>query len=225
MKLIIDGANLAVIKELYRYFPIDGVTCNPTILAQEKRNPYDVLMEIRDFIGPNDELHVQVVSSEADTMYEEAHMIRKRLGAGTFIKVPVTREGMRVIKMLKKEGFPVTATAIYTHMQAFLAAKAGADYAAPYINRIDNLGVDGIREAREIHDIFRNNHLSCEVLAASFKNVQQALELAKYGIGAATISPDVIEGLVRIDAVDHAVSVFRKDFESFCGEGANMKNV
>lgn len=96
-------------------------------------------------------------------------MIRKRLGNNTFIKVPVTREGLKAIKVLKKNGFPVTATAIYTHMQAFLAGKAGADYAAPYVNRIDNLGVDGIREAKEIHDIFRNNNMATEVLAASFK--------------------------------------------------------
>ena len=225
MKLIIDDANLDAIKELYEYFPIDGVTTNPTILSKEGKNPYAVLMPIRDFIGPDAELHVQVVGRDAETMYEEAHMIRKRLGEKTFIKVPVTREGLKAIKILKKHDFPVTATAIYTHMQAFLAGKAGADYAAPYVNRIDNLGVDGIREAKEIHDIFRNNGLKTEVLAASFKNSQQALELAKHGVGAATISPDVIEGLVAIDAVYHAVDVFIKDFESFCGEGTNMVTV
>ena len=225
MKLIIDDANLDAIKELYEYFPIDGVTTNPTILAKEGKNPYEVLMAIRDFIGPDAELHVQVVGRDAETMYEEAHMIRKRLGEKTFIKVPVTREWLKAIRILKKHNFPVTATAIYTHMQAFLAGKAGADYAAPYVNRIDNLGVDGIREAKEIHDIFRNNGLKTEVLAASFKNSQQALELTKHGVGAATISPDVIEGLVAIDAVYHAVDVFTRDFESFCGKGTNMVTV
>ena len=225
MKLIIDDANLDAIKELYEYFPIDGVTTNPTILAKEGKNPYEVLMAIRDFIGPDAELHVQVVGRDAETMYEEAHMIRKRLGEKTFIKVPVTREWLKAIRILKKHNFPVTATAIYTHMQAFLAGKAGADYAAPYVNRIDNLGVDGIREAKEIHDIFRNNGLKTEVLAASFKNSQQALELTKHGVGAPTISPDVIEGLVAIDAVYHAVDVFTRDFESFCGKGTNMVTV
>ena len=225
MKLIIDDANLDAIKELYEYFPIDGVTTNPTILSKEGKNPYEVLMAIRDFIGPDAELHVQVVGRDAETMYEEAHMIRKRLGEKTFIKVPVTGEGLKANKFLKKLAFREPATAIYTHMQAFLAGKAGADYAAPYVNRIDNLGVDGIREAKEIHDIFRNNGLKTEVLAASFKNSQQALELAKHGVGAATISPDVIEGLVAIDAVYHAVDVFIKDFESFCGEGTNMVTV
>lgn len=150
MKLIIDDANLDTIKGLYEYFPVDGVTTNPTILAKEGKNPYEVLMAIREFIGPDAELHVQVVGKNADLIYEEAHMIRKRLGNNTFIKVPVTREGLKAIKVLKKNGFPVTATAIYTHMQAFLAGKAGADYAAPYVNRIDNLGVD--RDSRSKRD-------------------------------------------------------------------------
>ena len=225
MKLIIDDANLDAIKELYEYFPIDGVTTNPTILSKEGKNPYEVLMAIRDFIGPDAELHVQVVGRDAETMYEEAHMIRKRLGEKTFIKVPVTREGLKAIKILKKHDFPVTATAIYTHMQAFLAGKAGADYAAPYVNRIDNLGVDGIREAKEIHDILPQQWIKTEVLLQVSKNSQQALELAKHGVGAATISPDVIEGLVAIDAVYHAVDVSSRIFESFCGEGTNMVTV
>ena len=98
MKLIIDDANLDTIKGLYEYFPVDGVTTNPTILAKEGKNPYEVLMAIREFIGPDAELHVQVVGKNADLIYEEAHMIRKRLGNNTFIKVPVTREGLKAPK-------------------------------------------------------------------------------------------------------------------------------
>ena len=104
MKLIIDDATLETIKGLYEYFPVDGVTTNPTILAKEGKNPYEVLMAIREFIGPDAELHVQVVGKNADLIYEEAHMIRKRLGNNTFIKVPVTREGLKAIKVLKKNG-------------------------------------------------------------------------------------------------------------------------
>lgn len=225
MKLVIDNANLENIMELYEYFPIDGVTTNPTILAEEGQNPYQVLAAIRKFIGTEAELHVQVISMNAERMMEEAAAIRKRLGDNTFIKVPVTREGLKAVKMLKDEGASVTATAIYTHMQAYLAAKAGADYAAPYVNRIDNLGVDGIKVAKEIHDIFRNNNQKTEVLAASFKNSQQILELARHGIGAATISPDVIERLLRIDSVTHAVDAFVSDFETLCGAGKTMANI
>jgi len=109
-------------------------------------------------------------------------------------------------------------------MQGYLAGKAGAKYAAPYVNRIDNLGADGIKTAKEIHDIYKNNNLNTEVLAASFKNSQQVLELCKYGIGAATISPDVIEGLIKNPTVDMAVKAFQDDFEKLCGQGKSMLN-
>ncbi len=222
MKFIVDFANLEQIKELYDYYPVDGVTTNPSILAKERKNPYEVLNKIREFIGTDADLHVQVVSLNAESMIQEAHRIQKELGTKTYVKVPVSREGLKAIKALAAEGVSITATAIYTQMQAYLAGKAGALYAAPYVNRIDNLGADGVKVAKEIHDIFKKNNLKTEVLAASFKNSQQVLELAKYGIGASTISPDVIEGLIRLDSVNCAVAAFRKDFESLCGEGKSM---
>jgi len=222
MKLLLDYANLNEIKEIYSYYPVDGVTTNPSILAKEGRNPYEVLKEIRKFIGAEAELHVQVISSKAKDMLEEAHKIQMELGDNTYVKIPALREGLKAIKALSAEGAKITATAIYTQMQAYLAGKAGAHYAAPYVNRIDNLGADGVRVAKEIHDIFKNNNLGTEVLAASFKNSQQVLELAKYGIGAATIAPDVIEGLIKLDSVTSAIAKFTKDFEGLCGEGKTM---
>ena len=224
MKFIIDDANVEAIKNLYEYFPVEGVTTNPSILAKSKRPPYEVLGEIREFIGKDADLHVQVVSKCAEDMVTEAEEMLKRLGENTYIKVPTTREGLKAMKLLSSKGVKITATAIYTPMQAFLAAKAGASYAAPYVNRIDNLGADGIETVKKIHDIFQNNGLKTEVLAASFKNSQQVLELCAYGIGAATIAPDVIEGLIKNDAVTAAVGAFTKDFEGLGGEGKTMKD-
>ena len=106
----------------------------------------------------------------------------------------------------------------------FLAGKAGADYAAPYINRIDNLGADGIRTAREIHDIFRLYGMKTEVLAASFKNSQQFISLCEHGIGATTVSPDVLEALIKNDSVAAALTAFEKDFVELCGPGVTMLN-
>lgn len=225
MKLIIDHANLEKIKKLYSYYPVDGVTTNPSILAKEKRNPYEVLKEIRKFIGKDGELHVQVISKIAEDMIKEAYKIIEVLGENTYVKIPVTREGLKAIKILSKEGINITATAIYTQMQAYLAGKAGAKYAAPYVNRIDNLGANGIQVAKDIDDIYKKNNINTEVLAASFKNSQQVLELAKYGIGAATVSPSVMEGLIKLDAVECAVQAFIDDFEEVCGEGATMLNI
>ena len=223
MKFIIDDADIAKIKDIYNTFAVDGVTTNPSILAKSGRQPYEVLTEIREFIGPDAELHVQVIAPDAEGMVRDGHRIVEVLGKNTYVKVPTTKEGLRAMKLLHAEGIRVTATAIYTRMQAFLAAKAGADYAAPYVNRIDNLGGDGVKTAQDIHDIFRKNGLDCQVLAARFKNSQQVQELCEYGIGAATISPDVIEALIKNDSVAMAVEAFVKDFEGLCGKGVTME--
>ena len=222
MKLIIDEGQIEVIQRLYQVFPAEGVTTNPSILAKAGRPPFAALKEIRQFIGKAAQLHVQVVSGDRNVMLKEAERIRRELGENTYIKVPVTREGLAAIGLLKKEGALVTGTAVYTRLQAYLAAQAGADYVAPYVNRIDNLGGDGIRTVKDIHDLFRNNGCKTQVLAASFKNSQQVQELCQHGIGAATISADVMEGLLKNAAVDLAVSAFRTDFEGLCGQGRTM---
>ena len=224
MKLIIDDAHIDQIKKIYKSYPIDGVTSNPTILAQTGRPPYDVLKEIREFIGADAELHVQVVARTVEGMIDDAHRIQQELGKNTYVKIPSIETGFEAMKILKAEGANITATAIYTPMQAFLAAKAGAAYAAPYINRIDNMGYDGVSIAQHIHDIFRNNNLNANVLAASFKNSQQLLELAEYGVGAATASPDVILALVKNTAIDAAINTFISDFEKLVGVGKTMKD-
>ena len=177
MKLIIDDAHMDQIKKIYEFYPVDGVTTNPSILAKSGRNPYEVLKEIRTFIGDEAELHVQAVAGTAEGMVEDAHRIVSELGQNTYVKIPSVPEGFKAMKVLKGEGISITATAIYTPLQAFLAGKCGASYAAPYINRIDNMGYNGIQVAKEIHDIFKKNNLDTEVLAASFKNSQQVLEL------------------------------------------------
>ncbi len=224
MKLIIDDANIELIKKIYEFYPVDGVTTNPSILAKTGREPFIVLEEIREFIGKDAELHVQVVANDADGMIEDAHRIVKELGSNTFIKIPSIPEGFKAMKILKKSGISITATAIYTPMQAYLAAKCGADYVAPYVNRIDNMGYNGIEVTKDIHDILCVNGMETEVLAASFKNSQQVLELCKYGIGASTAAPDIIEGFVKNQTITAAVEDFIKDFESLTGKGKTMKN-
>lgn len=224
MKLIIDDANVEKVKKVWELYPCDGVTTNPSILAKSGKKPYDVLKELRDIVGPEGELHVQVVSKDAEGMIEEAKVIREKLGANTYVKIPTTPQGLKAMKALAAQQVNITATAIYTPMQAFLAAKAGAKYTAPYINRIDNFGYDGVQVARDIQDIFDNNELDCNVLAASFKNSQQVLELTKYGIGASTIGTDVIEGLIKNKAIDAAIEVFNEDFAKIAGEGNTMAN-
>ena len=128
------------------------------------------------------------------------------------------------LQILRSEGYHVTATAIYTPMQAYLAAKAGAEYAAPYVNRIDNLGADGVTTTKNMHDIYVHNNVKTKILAAGFKNSQQVQELCEYGIGCLTIASDVIENLIKNFNVTMAVNDFVADFESLCGQGKTMLN-
>ena len=104
MKLMIDDANIERIKEIYEYYPVDGVTTNPSILAKRKRSPYDVLKEIREFIGDEAELHVQAVSGDAHGIAEEAHKIVKELGKNTYVKIPAVPEGFKAMQELKDDG-------------------------------------------------------------------------------------------------------------------------
>ena len=224
MKLIIDDAHIDQIKKIYEFYPVDGVTTNPSILAKSGRKPYEVLREIREFIGSEAELHVQAVAKTAEGMIEDAHRIIAELGTNTYVKIPAVPEGFKAMKELDKEGILITATAIYTPLQGFLAGKCGASYAAPYINRIDNMGYNGIQVAKQMHDIFKKNNLKTEVLAASFKNSQQVLELCEYGVGASTVAPEVIEGLVKNQAITAAIEDFVKDFETLAGEGKTMSS-
>ena len=223
MKLLIDYAGIEKIKELYEYFPLDGVTTNPTIIAAAGRDPYETLKEIREFIGSDADLHAQVISLKAEDIVAEAYDMLAALGANTCIKIPVTREGLKAIKILASEGVRVTATAIYNPIQATLAAHAGAAFVAPYVNGIDNVGMDGMKFAKTIQETFENQGLECQVLAASFKNTYQVQELFAHGITCITAVPEVLEGMLKNDLTTARVARFTADFEALCGEGKTMK--
>ena len=224
MKFLIDDADIERIKALYNYYPIDGVTTNPSILAKYGKPPYEALLAIREFIGNKAELHAQVISTTAEDMVLEGRKIERILGNNTYIKIPTIPEGLKAMQILRGEGYHVTATGIYTPMQAYLAAKAGAEYAAPYVNRIDNLGADGVATTKKIQDIYSHNKLDTRILAAGFKNSQQVQELCEYGVSCLTISSDVIENLIKNANVTAAVNDFVSDFESLCGKGKTMLN-
>ncbi|MBD5560184.1 MAG: fructose-6-phosphate aldolase [Clostridia bacterium] len=212
MLVLIDDARIEEIENLYDKYPYDGVTTNPSILKAAGHSPIEQLKMIRRILPPTSQLHVQVVSDQTDRMIQEAQFLMDHIGENIYIKVPVTEPGLRAIPRLVQQGIKVTATAIYTAMQAFMAAKAGASYAAPYVNRLDNMGADGVRVAKTIHDIFRVQGLKAEVLAASFKNSQQILDLCQHGIGAVTAAPDVLRALTYHDATFMAEENFTNDF-------------
>ncbi|MCD8167829.1 MAG: fructose-6-phosphate aldolase [Clostridiales bacterium] len=223
MLILIDDADINKIGELYKKYPYDGVTTNPTILSKTGNpDPMDQLKKIRSIIPETAMLHAQVLSRETEDMVREAEHLVSVLGDNTYVKVPVTANGLNAISILSKKGIHITATAIYGVMPAFMAAKAGAEYLAPYVNRLDNLGYDGVQIAKDIHTIVKAAGYKAEVLGASFKNSQQILEMGKYGIGSVTVNPDTLASLTFNRVAEDAVESFILDFEKCCGEGRTM---
>ncbi len=110
------------------------------------------------------------------------------------------------------------ATIVYTPMNAFLAAKAGADYVAPYVNRIDNLSGNGVNVVSEITQIFLRHNLSCKVLAASFKNVQQIHNVCLAGVHGVTTAPELIEEMIGQPSIEANVKQFKKEWLDLYGE-------
>ena len=222
MRLFIDDADAGEIRRLLDLYPIDGVTTNPSILAKAGGDPVRVLLKIREIIGEERLLFAQAIPRDAEGMAEDARALRRLLGENTAVKVPVVPEGLRAIRIMREEGITACGTVVYTPLQAYLAAKAGAEYVAPYVNRIDNMGLDGVETVRQIQDILNVHHFRTEVLAASFKNSRQVLSLCAYGIANATCAPSVIDGLLKNPAVASAVDGFARDFAEAFGEGASM---
>lgn len=225
MRIYIDTANIEDITRIVTKFPVDGVTTNPSLLAREKNNPLEQLKKIKNVLEYGMELHAQVLSQNAEDMIKEAQYMRTQLGKEIFIKIPVTHEGIKAMKHLNKEGVNITATAIYTPMQAVMAAKAGAKWTAPYVNRLDMIGANGVQVAIDIHTILTKMNVKTELLAASFKNVEQILKLAEVGVGSVTVASELLEQLLYHPLTDKAVSDFTNDFESITAKGATMNNL
>lgn len=225
MLILIDHADTAEITRLLRYFPVDGVTTNPSILAREGGNLLATLRSIGAALPDGAQLHAQVLSTETDDMVAEALALRAELGQDLYVKIPVTADGYGAMRALSDRGVNVTATGIYTPMQAVLAAKSGVRYTAPYVSRIDNLGADGVRVATDIHTMLRAQGLKADVLAASFKNSQQIYDLCLAGIGSVTAAPDVLDGLLAHPSTNTAVAKQNADLHTLIGSGRTMADL
>ncbi len=218
MQYLVDTANLNAIRHCCKYYPITGVTTNPTIIAKEKTDFKELLCGIREIIGLKRALHVQTTAETAEDILAEAIMLKSMVGGQFFIKIPITAEGLRAAAMCKENDIGVTMTAIFTQQQALIAAMAGADYVAPYVNRLDNIVSDGVNVVSEIIDIFNTYKLPAKVLAASFKTVEQVHKCALVGTHAITVNPDLFESLIFHPLTNTAIHSFSNDWENVYGE-------
>ncbi len=212
MIYLADTANVDELRELFKYLPIEGVTTNPTIVKNAGKPLSQIIPEIKEVIGDK-MLHLQVISEKAEDMLTEAKFYRNHfdLKDNYYVKIPVTKEGFKAIKMVKDAGMKVTATAIFTQQQALMAANAGADYVAPYVNRLDNIVSHGIDVVSDIVKTLRLNNSKCEVLAASFKNLDQVFRVSMVGSQAMTASYDVLMSIVNHPMTDKSVEDFTLD--------------
>ncbi|ACO86210.1 fructose-6-phosphate aldolase [Clostridium botulinum] len=225
MLILLDTANIESIKNINDIYPLDGVTTNPTIISKEKKDFIGILREIRNVIGEEKMLHVQVIGSKAEDMIEETVYLNEKIGGNLYIKIPVTEQGIKAMKKLSKEGYKITATAIFTAQQALMAAKAGAEFIAPYVNRIDNLMGDGIKVVSDIVNIFETYNINSKVLAASFKNTEQIHNACLKGAHSVTVNADLINQLIYHPLTDLSVDNFVKDWENQYGKNTKTNEV
>lgn len=218
MIYILDTADLQAIKHCNEFYPLSGVTTNPSIIAKAKTDFWPLVEEIRAIIGPEKMLHVQTTQVKAEDIVEEAKLLKERLGGNFFVKIPIGEEGLKATKMLSEIGIGVTVTAIFTPAQALMAAVAGASFVAPYVNRLDNILGDGTAVVAEIVNQFDIYGLDCKVLAASFKNAEQVHKCASYGCHSVTITADIMKNLISHPMTDAAIEGFNKDWKGVYGD-------
>ena len=208
MEFILDTADLEAVKLLDELLTIEGVTTNPSIITKSGKTPEQVIKEFVEYLRPEQKFLVQVVSTDYEQMLEEARYICSLRPKNTYVKIPVTHNGYKAIKQLKSEGLGVLATAIYSADEAFLAAMNGADYLAPYVNRMCNYG-DGIGQVLDLLQMLETQGFeNTKVIAASFKNIEQVHTLIAAGIQSVTVPPEVVFTMIDHPGTKIAVDEF-----------------
>ncbi|MBU2704905.1 fructose-6-phosphate aldolase [Zooshikella marina] len=217
VELYLDSADIEEILSLHAKVKLSGVTTNPTILAKSHCGVNHLLSTLNTQLESPSRFFVQTISATVEGIIAEAKKLHA-LPYNIVVKVPATEAGLAAIKTLKKDNIPILATAIYTTAQGLLAAHNGADYIAPYVNRIAQIGGDGIGVASKLQKLITNANLSCKILAASFKSVQQVVSVLEEGVKAITLPCDIMQAMYTHPAVNMAVEEFNEHWQSAFAE-------
>ena len=210
MKIFIDTANVKEIKEAISLGLIDGVTTNPTLMAKEGRNPQQVLKEICDLVsGP---VSAEVIALESVGMVNEARQLVK-LAKNIVVKIPLTKEGLKAVKILAAEGIKTNVTLCFSAAQALLVAKAGATYVSPFIGRLDDIAQEGMNLISDIKKIYANYNFKTQVIVASVRNPMHVVNAALIGADIATVPYLVIEQLIKHPLTDIGINRFLEDYQ------------
>ncbi|TFG12306.1 fructose-6-phosphate aldolase [Candidatus Thorarchaeota archaeon] len=210
MKFFIDTANVDAIRKAHERGMVDGVTTNPSLVAKEGRNFREIIDEIASFVdGP---ISLEVVSEDAQGMIEEARELNGWIDNAA-IKIPMTWEGLKAVKVLSEEDIHTNVTLCFSANQALLAAKAGASFISPFIGRLDDVGKTGMQLVDEIVQIYMNYGYETEVIVASIRHPMHVLEAAYIGADIATIPPSVLEKMVNHPLTDVGIERFLADWK------------
>ncbi len=210
MKFFIDTANIDEIKEAASIGVLDGVTTNPTLISREEGHPTDILRKICEIVdGP---ISAEVISLDWEGMVKEGTEVAK-LHQNIVVKIPMTKEGLKAVKVLNSDGIRTNVTLVFTAIQALLAARAGASFISPFVGRLDDITTPGMEVISQIVQIFRNYSIQTEIIVASVRNPLHVLDAALMGADIATIPFKVIEQLTKHPLTDKGIENFLKDWE------------
>lgn len=214
MKFFIDSANLDEIKTALEMGLIEGVTTNPSIIAREKGKEYfSALKDISALIGKDYYLFGEVTGLDAATMVKEADELIKIHGKFV-VKIPMCAEGLKAVKILSQKGISCCVTLIFSAPQALLAANAGADYVAPFVGRVDDIGWNGLDLVADILDIFNAHGIQTKIVAASTRHPVHIVDLAKMGTHISTVPYKTLLQLTEHPLSKSGLEKFMEDLKN-----------
>ena len=217
MKFFIDTANVDEIRKANDMGVICGVTTNPSLIAKEGRDFNEVIKEITSIVDGPISGEVKATTVDAEGMIEEGRQIAA-IHPNMVVKIPMTTEGLKAVKVLSAEGIKTNVTLIFSANQAILAANAGATYVSPFLGRLDDISQPGIDLVRTIAEIFDIYGYDTEIIAASVRNPIHVTDCALAGADIATIPYKVIEQMTKHPLTDQGIEKFKKDYIAVFGE-------
>lgn len=217
MKIFVDTAKVEDIKKANDMGVICGVTTNPSLIAKEGRDFKEVITEITQIVDGPISGEVKATTTSAEGMIKDGREIAS-IHKNMVVKIPMTIEGLKAVKVLSKEGIKTNVTLVFTSNQALLAARAGASYVSPFLGRLDDISQSGIELIKEISSIFKIYNFDTEIIVASVRNPIHVKECALAGADIATIPYGVIEQMTKHPLTDAGILKFQQDYEKVFGK-------
>lgn len=217
MRFFVDTANIEDIKKANDLGVICGVTTNPSLIAKEGRDTNEVVKEIASIVDGAISGEVKATTVEAEDMIQEGREIAA-IHPNMVVKIPMTVEGLKAVKVLTAEGIKTNVTLVFTAAQALMAARAGATYVSPFLGRLDDISTPGITLIQDIAEIFVVHDIETMIIAASVRNPIHVIDCAKAGADIATVPYSVFEQMTKHPLTEQGIEKFQADYKKVFGE-------